>query len=737
MSAPAPTSRSYLGKPRGCAQAAWRILLVERDADLHAAIRYTLRRQCYMGRPVELVQASSCREAMELLETDRAFDLALLSVELEQPGAGLALTEYLRQGLQMRSCRILLTSAKPSDHPDLDTLARLDISDVRCRAELDHTRLINAIGMALREHEQLHVIAESRRGLGQIVQAASALTQERGLRPFAEAVLTQLAALLQVPREGLVCVRRIVASPAEPFVIGATGALQAELGPTLGQTVGRLANEHIREQISQALQERQHVFSPQACVLFLHAASHQAAVYLQTPQRLDALDQQMVEVFGANISACFDNINLIEELNYLAYHDALTGLGNRAQFGLDLAVAAEFPDSALLLLDVRRFADVNNVLGYEVGNAMLVAIARHLEAELLPACTLARLSGDVFGIVGPAAELSEARMAALFEAPLWVCEHPMQVSFAMASYALGLEPCRASMALQRASTALMRAKQDTHLPMVHFDPAMEDEARERLELVRRLRSDFRAGHMQVWYQPQIHMQSGAICGMEALLRWFDAEGRLVHGPDVFVPLAENSGLIVELGSWVLRQACADWRALQALDGAPQRVAVNVSMAQFRAGDLVDRVQQTIEAEQMPAGTLELEITESLAMDEPQIVRARLAELRALAVRVSVDDFGTGYSSLSQLKDLQVDALKIDRSFVQQIGHGKGDIYAETIVNLGRRIGLELVAEGVETDEQRRFLKCLGCETAQGWFYAKAMPLHELVSWIQAREMRAA
>jgi EAL domain-containing protein (putative c-di-GMP-specific phosphodiesterase class I) len=257
---------------------------------------------------------------------------------------------------------------------------------------------------------------------------------------------------------------------------------------------------------------------------------------------------------------------------------------------------------------------------------------------------------------------------------------------------------------------------------------MEEETRRRLETIRELRHDFRQRRLQLWYQPQIELATGRLVVMEALLRW-PAEQGFRHLPSVFIPLTESSGLISEIGAWALEQACVDLAVLQSHgSAAPPRVSVNVSQLQFRSATFVPQVAAAIERHRLEPDQLELEITETVAMDEPRVVIATLNALRKLGVRLSIDDFGMGYSSLTYLRHLPVHVLKIDRTFVNEIADGTG-ILAEAILRLGNQLGLEVVAEGVETDEQHAFLCAHRCEYAQGYRYAKPMPLPQLKHWL--------
>lgn len=219
-----------------------------------------------------------------------------------------------------------------------------------------------------------------------------------------------------------------------------------------------------------------------------------------------------------------------------------------------------------------------------------------------------------------------------------------------------------------------------------------------------------------------------------MLRWPEEHGGgFIQPPDVFVPLAEYSGLIVDIGEWVLDQSCAAFAELRHLSGAPSRIAVNVSVAQFRQMGLPQRVAETMQRHAITVGELELEITESIAMDEPKIVTGALLAIKSTGARIAIDDFGTGYSSLAQLRQLPIDAIKIDKSFIAEIANGKGGMFAETITALSDKLGVETIAEGVETPEQAGFLRGLGCSTAQGYLYGRPMPLEKLKEWIAGNQ----
>ncbi|XZG71332.1 putative bifunctional diguanylate cyclase/phosphodiesterase [Chitinibacteraceae bacterium HSL-7] len=714
--------------------ARWPLLVVDDDREVHAVTRLVLSHQDICGRPLELVHASSASEARAILAQRQDFAVILLDVVMESSDAGLTLVDHIRKSAGMSEVRIILRTGQPGYAPELSVFNDYDINDYRTKAELTHIRLITAITAAVRSYAQIRMIAENRRGLELIVAAVADLTERHALSRFAEGVLTQLTALLKLPLDGVVCAQR--GSPFDDndherlYIVGAAGKLAQLIAAPLDQ----LDDDAVRSAIDDTVRARRHQFGEHYTTLYLRGTPLEGVVFMQTGTPLSDADRKLVEVFAANIAVCFSNVTYIERLNVAAYYDPLTHLANRSRFLVELEDALMHPERdelAVVLIDIDHFADVNDGLGHDVGNLLLVAVAARLEQALHRHCKLARIGADVFGAIGPASILSERALHALFLEPFEVGEHLLPISVKFGYCAVNDGGDSGFLLLKRANIALNTAKHSAS-GVDTFRPEMEAHTRWRLDLIRQLKQDFSAGLLAVWYQPQIAIHTGTVTGVEALLRWPGNDG-FVQPPSVFIPLAEYSGLIVDIGEWVLEQACDAWHQLSDAQREPIRIAVNVSMPQFRAGGLPERMAGLLGSKRVPPSALELEITESIALDEPHTVIRTLEELRALGIRVAIDDFGTGYSSLAQLRDLPIDRLKIDRAFISEIRDGKGGLFAETIVSLGRKLELGLIAEGVETPEQLGFLRALGCHEAQGFYYAKPMPLVDLVSWLAARQ----
>jgi diguanylate cyclase (GGDEF)-like protein/PAS domain S-box-containing protein len=424
-----------------------------------------------------------------------------------------------------------------------------------------------------------------------------------------------------------------------------------------------------------------------------------------------------------------------QALDFVTHRDPLTGLSNRALFGELLAHAvkqAEHNDAelALLFVNLDNFKTINESLGHSAGDRLLVEVAARLR-ELLPSVdAIARVGGDAFNIVlereanGPGVDLVAQRLIDALSLPYRLDGIDAYVG---ASVGIALYPVdgRDVETLQSsADAALHQAKAKGHGSLRFFSPEMGSRAKERLALEADLRGALARDELSLHYQPQVDLRSGELVGMEALIRWRHPERGNVP-PDAFIPLAEECGLIVELGAWVLQTACRQVRRWSDAGLAPRHTAVNISAVQLSRGRLLDSVKAALEASGIAPEQLELEITESFVMLERELSFQSLADLRALGVRLSVDDFGTGYSSLSYLQQLKVHKLKIDMSFVRDMMRNNGNAaIVKAVIALGHSLGLEVIAEGVEEAEQARYLRQLGCDVMQGYLISKPLPAEE-------------
>ncbi|MDQ2697038.1 MAG: EAL domain-containing protein [Pseudomonadota bacterium] len=424
-----------------------------------------------------------------------------------------------------------------------------------------------------------------------------------------------------------------------------------------------------------------------------------------------------------------------EQLEHQANYDALTELPNRNLLNdrLRQAIAhAQRTDRllALLLLDLDRFKVINDSLGHGAGDALLQEVARRLVASLRGVDTVARLGGDEFVILVADVARTEdiAHVAEKILDRLSLPLHFLgQELFVTASIGISLYPRdgeQGEALLKNADTAMYRAKHQGANGFQFYAQEMNARAVERLEMEAHLRRAVEREELLLHYQPRLELRSGRIPGAEALLRWHRPERGLVSPAD-FIPLAEETGLIIPIGEWVLHAACRQAKAWLAAGLAPVSVAVNLSARQFRSQNLVDLCARALRETGLEPRYLELELTESTVMQNVEEAIATLRELKALGLHLSLDDFGTGYSSLACLKRFPLDSLKIDRSFVRHIATDPDDAaIAVTVIAMAHAMKLRVVAEGVETQEQLDFLRAHGCDEVQGFYLSRPLPAGE-------------
>ena len=424
---------------------------------------------------------------------------------------------------------------------------------------------------------------------------------------------------------------------------------------------------------------------------------------------------------------------LEEQLRHQAFHDALTDLPNRAFFMAHFAHLSSIQDdqdalAAVLFLDLDGFKLVNDSLGHTVGDRLLIDVTRRLRSAIRPGDLVARFGGDEFTLLLPG--IADAEEAAQVAERLL---HVLRMSYTIAGQevvvtasigiALGL-PAReqAEELLRQADLALYQAKLSGKARWCRFEVAMDVRAQERLILEADLRRALERGEFAVVYQPQVELTSGRIVGTEALVRWHHPERGLVS-PQHFIPIAEETGLIVPLGLWILETACRQAMAWAARtpDRPPLSISVNLSAREFEDTRLLLDVADILARTGLPPTSLQLEITEGVAMGDAAAAIVILQELKALGVRLGIDDFGTGYSSLAYLRRFPVDVLKVDKAFIDGLGHDpQGTTIVEAVIALGHALGLSVTAEGVETAAQAAHLRALGCETGQGYHFARPL-----------------
>lgn len=438
------------------------------------------------------------------------------------------------------------------------------------------------------------------------------------------------------------------------------------------------------------------------------------------------------------------NAKTLGVIDYQASHDSLTGLPNRKMFSDLLSnslinASRRQGKASVMFLDLDRFNKINDILGHDVGDRLLQATAQRLTTCFREYNIIARWGGDEFTILLPylnstdyAAKVAQ-KILDIFKQPFMIDNHYLHITCSIGIAIYPENGQDSDTLIKNADVALYNVKRNGRNSYIFYSPNINAEDSELLILENRLHYAWDRGEILLYYQPRVNITTGKITGIEALVRWQSPELGFVP-PGKFIPIAEETGLIVPLGEWILYKACTEMKAWIDRGLSDIRVAVNLSARQFQQSDLVPIVTQTLKRTGLDAKFLELEITETIAMQDIKYTKEKLHQLSDMGIHISMDDFGTGYSSLSYLKQFPLHSLKIDRSFVKDITFDPCDLaIASAIVALGKGLNINVVAEGVETEAQLEYLRQLGCAEIQGYFFSPPLPAKDTIKLLKEHQ----
>ncbi len=708
----------------------WRVMIIDDDEDVHSTTTFALGNLDMQQRPLEFVHAYSASQAREMLKHEQDIAVILLDVVMEQDDAGLHLVRYIRETLKLADVRIILRTGQPGYAPEIDAIRDYDINDYKTKSELTRIKLFTTVTAAIRSYEQIRKISNSRRGLDQIVHASTQLMSLHGVHNFAAGVLTQIASLLHQQTNGVLCVQECPDSGCHELMAMAAAGSYAHLD---GLQLTSRNEPRVTEAMERTLDERRNHYGNDCITLYFGGKASRAFVaFMLVDRPVTEIEERLLEVFCSNVAVGLDNVELVSHLHNAAFYDQLSKLPNRTRLVEILDATLTGPakqDASLALVDLDHFAETNDALGHQFGDLLLLAVADRLQTSLGQQLTVARIGGDIFCVLGDAAQVNPAMILALFQVPFSIDGQDVQLSATLGLVRLGEHDGTGADALKDADIALKRAKTQQRAGHFYFSRSMGVEIRERVRMMHALRTGFGQNQLFVVYQPQIDLVTRRPVGAEALLRWQTPDGKFIS-PDRFIPIAEYSGLIIDLGEWVMRTACRELVTLRAAGHDNFTMSINVSQVQFRHPYFLEMLRRALADTGAPPEFVELEITESMAMEEPDLLIKMLGQIKQTGVSIAIDDFGTGFSSLSYLQRLQIDRLKIDRAFVTEItGSARGSSIAEMVIQLGRNLGLAVIAEGVEDERQAQILQSLGCPLAQGFLFARPMTAEALNGWL--------
>ncbi|MDC7224415.1 MAG: EAL domain-containing protein [Spirochaetales bacterium] len=724
-------------KKRSAKKEVWEILIVDDDKDVHDTTLFALESSEVLGRELMFFHAYSAQEAIDILKGNDRIALILLDAVMETDRAGLDAVKIIREELHRVDVRIVLRTGQPGQVPELETISKYDINDYKSKSELTRSRLLTTVIAALRSWTQIKRLQASRAGLEKIVDASNQFIAEKGLHSFAEGVILQMAGLFNLRPEGIVCVSEDVSSRKPPedrsenYQVIATAGVYAKF---INCHVPQIDNPKIRDSIIASMEGQKTIFNEDNITVFFKEKSGRSyAIYIDSPEPLNSVDHHLLEVFCTNLSLSANNIELVTRLKRQAWEDQVLHIPNMVALLDEIHHSyqkGEAGKSVLLLLDINSFSRINDLLGHEYGDELLQALVEELKKRIEPLSFLARISADIFGIFGSERFLDRAKVKDLSSLEVSVREDRRELSLSVGAAKMVATVDNPSALLHNAFFALKQAKERGEA--VYYNEDIGNRTRERIALLNDLKEAFAHNELHLVYQPQIRVEGEDVYSFESLIRWSRKDGTHVS-PEKFIPLAEQSGLIIPMGEWILRQSLEDLQKIHGEGFDSMKVAVNVSAIQFSHPRFLEMLDRVLAETKMDPSFLELEITESISIMAVKDILRILEGIQERRISLAVDDFGTGYSSLSSIDRWPVNRIKIDKAFVQQLDSEKnGTSLVDLVIPLGKKLSMNILAEGVETKEQFEHLAKLECSEIQGYFISKPKSLPELMEWLKQR-----
>ncbi|MFY0658134.1 MAG: EAL domain-containing protein [Neptunomonas phycophila] len=716
----------------------WRVLAVDDDKDFQNSLNFALRDAVILDKPIEVVNVYSMAEACKVLSVDHDFAVAFIDVMMETEDSGLRLMNAVRDILGLSETRFILLTGQPGIAPAKFVMQDFDLTDYCLKSDLASRGIVNILTGAIRNYHQLKTISAAHRGLHLIIESSNRLQTMKTLPDLASATLDELAKLINVPCEGLVCASKTTdigltnGSVFEPITIGASGKYR----PYVNKGLSELPDGYIQSLIEKSLREKHSVETENSQVLFFAQSTSQAefAVYVATGRHLEDTEKELLHVFAANASKGFGNVALVSKLDRVAYEDDLLGISNRSallreMFRIRTCSKADFFN--LVMIDIDGFSVLNNLFGSTFGNFVLQAVSNRLHNVFQRPAVVARIQSDLFAVVGFKEIVNLAAAKDAFNEKFIIEQTSYNLSACFTEVSLDNKSRDAADLLRAAESALRRAKLHGPGSSSFHDPKLDQEAVNRFHIMQDFSDAFSQNEFELHFQPQLNMATGALMGVEALIRWNNRSGSV--SPDYFIPIAEQSVYIHELGRFVACKTCEFIQQLDAKGYTDITVSINYSVRQFEHSNVISALHEQCALAGISPSRICVEVTETAIMTSHNSVSTLLEQHRKAGGSVSIDDFGTGMSSLEYLFELPVDQLKIDRVFVSKLtADEKSAALSNMIIELSKRLGISVIAEGVETKEQADWLVKHGCELGQGWLYSKALPPEALIDWLAQR-----
>lgn len=699
----------------------WKILVVDDDPDVHEATEFALRGEVVLGGALQFLHAESGKECLEILNQNMDVAVILMDAVMETRDSGLIAIKRIRDEMQMHQVRIILRTGQPGDAPELDTIHLYDINDYKTKSELTRNRLLTSIITAIRSYSQLATIANGKAGMERIIKTSRYLRPEMSLNELAVEALSRMDELYGPLSAGLFCSSHFEQEDFDTLAVLDGSGLR--LGRSGSFTFSDGSTE---KDILDTLRSRKSEYQDKSNYLYFDDLSENAYLIYFKSEHSQKKNIPLLNVFSSHLSLIMQNYLLYHRMERLAYEDLSLGIPNLS--ALMRRIESERNEKEVLyLLDINQFGILNDLLGHRYGDLVLAAVVKHLKKSFPSGSFISRVSGDVFGVV--AESISGEELQSFFALPIPVGDSVQQLSLNIGIVSLD-GALSGSDYLKNAHIALKRAKTEGLGRSVMYNPSIGLETRESIRLLQNLRAAFTHEKIFLMYQPQVNLSDRKVFGFEALIRWKTKNGLFVP-PSTFIPLAEQGGLIIPMGTWILRMAMHALSDLHKNGYEDLHMAINVSAVQLRDVEFMMHLEQSLKDSGVDPSRIELEITESVALLGTDRVTALFKDIKSLGVKLAIDDFGTGYSSLSSIDCWPADRLKIDRSFIKNLGDTEaGGRIVDLVIPLGKKLGMNVLAEGIETENQAQMLIDLGCPEGQGYLFGKPMKYADTLKWLK-------
>lgn len=698
----------------------WYVMVVDDDEDVHATTRFALNGARVLGRPIELLHARSATDAWARLGEVKDIAVALIDVVMESPDSGLRLVRELREA-GLREMRIVLRTGQPGYAPEVSVISAYEIDDYRTKSELTQTRLLTVLIATIRAYDQIRTISRSRAGLEMIVESATKLFARTNLELFSRGVLTQIAALLRVAPNGLVCVSGDV--PGEPpTIVSAAGHFTAYTG----KPISALPDRALATLIAELPRQSDPIVDGGYMAMHFGAEpGRELIAVIEAEGEIADADRTLLRLFATNIAVGFENQALIDRLDHMAHVDPVFDVPNLNAFETTLGdrLAAETVTGRIALVHLETHATIVAGYGLRVARNYVRAVYAELASFDMGGLAVAMIGDGTFALIGDSALLEPSRLHALVTRAYMV--DGVEIASTATAAVIDLDATSGDdtgAAMRALASALQHVRRTRRNECVVFDAAMRAESERRFVLQIAMKRAAPSGEgFAVHLQPKVALANGRVIGAEALLRW--KYGTTPVSPSEFIPIAEATGLTEALTDFVVAEI-GRWAAGRS-GAAMLPVAVNLSPVDLSRQGFAARLLDRVREAGLTPETIEFEVTEGVAMHDAPWAIEQLHALKKAGFRISLDDFGTGYSSLGNFSDFPIDTLKIDRSFVTPLTVATArESLAAVVLAMTQTLRVGCVAEGVETDEQRQALRFLGCEVAQGYLFGKPAEICE-------------